>query len=401
MKQYQKNTHGPLGGIRVIDMSRLIAGNMLSLQLGDFGAEVIKIETPGKGDDLRSWKTDGVEAFWKVYCRNKKSLSLNLRNDDAKTVFNKLVPTAHVLIENFRPGTLEKMGYGPDVLHTLCPKLIIIRISGWGQDGPYRHKPGFGTLVEAMTGFAAMNGYGDRPPVLPPLAMADMIAGITGAFAATVALREAERDGGKGQVIDLPLFDPMLGILGPQAADFKVTGGVTQREGSAWQRSAPRNVYETSAGGYVSLSASMQGMCEQLFKAMGREELIHDMRFLTNSDRVRNRDELDAIIQNWMRQRPRDEVLGYFDKLGITVGPVSDIAELVDHPFIKGRGIIEEYPDEEMDGVPMHAVTPRLSQTPGAVRSPAPKLGEHNSELLEELGYSAKAQAKLKKDGAI
>ena len=142
-------------------------------------------------------------------------------------------------------------------------------------------------------------------------------------------------------------------------------------------------------------------MCEQLFKAMGREELIHDMRFLTNSDRVRNRDELDAIIQNWMRQRPRDEVLGYFDKLGITVGPVSDIAELVDHPFIKGRGIIEEYPDEEMDGVPMHAVTPRLSQTPGAVRSPAPKLGEHNSELLEELGYSAKAQAKLKKDGAI
>ncbi|MEQ8370419.1 MAG: CoA transferase, partial [Alphaproteobacteria bacterium] len=302
---------------------------------------------------------------------------------------------------NFRPGTLEKMGYGPDALHKLNPKLIIIRVSGWGQDGPYRHKPGFGTLVEAMTGFAAMNGYGDRPPVLPPLAMADMIAGITGAFAAMVALREAERDGGKGQVIDLPLFDPMLGILGPQAADYKVTGDVTPREGSAWQRSAPRNVYETSDGGFVSLSASMQGMCEQLFKAMGREELIHDMRFRTNSDRVQNRDELDAIIQNWMRQRPRDEILEFFDKQGITVGPVSDIAELMDHPFIKGRGIIEEYPDDEMEAVPMHAVTPRLSATPGAIRSPAPKLGEHNAELLKELGYDAKAQAKLKDQGAI
>ena len=205
----------------MLDLSRLVAGNMLSLQLADFGAEVIKIEDPRKGDPLRDWRINNISVHWKVYARNKKSVTLNLRARGGPGRCCASSPsTAHVLIENYRPGTLEEMGLGPDVLHAINPKLIIVRVSGWGQDGPYRDKPGFGTLVEGMSGFAAKNGFADRPPVLPPLALADMIAGLYGATPVMIALREVEQKGGKGQVIDLPLLDPIFSILGPEAAIY-------------------------------------------------------------------------------------------------------------------------------------------------------------------------------------
>jgi crotonobetainyl-CoA:carnitine CoA-transferase CaiB-like acyl-CoA transferase len=213
----------PLDGIRVVDLSRLVAGNMVSLQLADQGAEVIKIEDPKVGDPLRAWRVKGLSLHWKVYARNKKSLAINLRPQAGRDALLDLLATSQVLIENYRPGTLETMGLGPDVLHARNPNLIIVRITGFGQDGPYRDRPGFGTLVEAMSGFAAKNGYGDRPPVLPPLALADMVSGLYGAYAVMVALHVIAR-GGRGQIIDLPLLEPMISVLGPDAASYRVTG---------------------------------------------------------------------------------------------------------------------------------------------------------------------------------
>ena len=244
MLSFDENFKGPLDGKTVLDLSRLVAGNMVSLQLADYGAEVIKIEPAGKGDPLRHWLTNNIPVNWKVYARNKKSVSMELREADARDILLRLVEQADVMIENYRPGTLEKMGLGPDVLHARNPKLILVRVSGFGQTGPYKHRPGFGTLVEAMSGFADRNGFEDREPVLPPLAMADMIAGLYGAMAVLIAIRECEVKGGDGQVIDLSLLEPMYSILGAEAAWHQVTGDVRERAGSGSNTSSPRNVYE-------------------------------------------------------------------------------------------------------------------------------------------------------------
>lgn len=401
MRNFKPDAKGPLNGLRILDMTRVVAGNELTVQLADYGADVIKIETPGKGDDLRNWKTDGISTHWKVYSRNKRSLTLNLREDKAKELFSKLVATAHGLVENFRPGTLEKMGMGPAELHKINPKLVIVRISGWGQDGMYKHKPGFGTLIEAMSGFAASNGFEDRPPVLPAFAMADMIAGLTGVGALLAAVRDVEVNGGKGQVIDLPLFDPLFSIQGPLAANYKVTGQVPKRLGSRFTMAAPRNAYQCKDGKWVALSASTQGMWEQFAKSIGQEALIEDPRFKTNSDRLKNVDELDEVVSAFMGQHDREYILDFFDKAGITVGPICDIADLVEHPYVKDREIIVEVPDEELGTLPMHNVTARFSGTPGEFFRPAPKLGEHNEEILKELGVDAGEAKALKEKGII
>ncbi len=401
MRNFKPDAKGPLDGLRILDMTRVVAGNELTVLLADYGADVIKIETPGKGDDLRNWKTEGISTHWKVYSRNKRSLTLNLRDEKAKELFTKLVTTADGLVENFRPGTMEKMGFGPDQLHEINPKLVVVRISGWGQDGMYQHKPGFGTLIEAMSGFAASNGFEDRPPVLPAFAMADMIAGLTGASAILAAIRHVEVNGGKGQVIDLPLFDPLFSIQGPLAANYKVTGKVPPRLGSRFTMAAPRNAYQCKDGKWVALSASTQGMWEQFAKSIGQEELIEDPRFKTNSDRLKNVDELDEVVGAFMGTQDRGWILDHFDKAGITVGPICDIADLVDHPYVKDREILVELPDEELGTLPMHNITSRMSETPGEFFRPAPKLGEHNTEILEELGVDAGDLDQLEKDGVI
>src|SRR5678815_4712313 len=244
-RSYEPAAKGPLSDLRVLDLSRLFAGNVLSQILGDFGAEVIKVEPPG-GDTLRGWQTEGVSTHWKVYARNKKSLCLDLRRQEAKDIVLDLVPSAAVFIESFRPGVLEKMGLHPDVLLQRNPRLVIVRISGWGQSGPYRRRPGFGTLVEGISGFASFNGFADREPVLPPMYMADSYAGLYGASAVLIALREVEVNGGLGQVIDLPLLDPLFHVLGPQAANYRLTGKVKPRTGSRSTNSGPRNAYRTS-----------------------------------------------------------------------------------------------------------------------------------------------------------
>jgi formyl-CoA transferase len=398
-KDYAREAACPLDGLRVIDLSRVVAGNMVSLLLGDFGAEVIKVESP-EGDPLRDWLVGGVATNWKVYARNKKSLCLDLRKDEAKAVLWRLIDTAQALIENFRPGTLEAMGFGPDELLRRNPKLVVVRVTGWGQSGPYRHKPGFGTLAEGMSGFAALNGFEDREPVLPPIQLADCTAGTYGAFAAMVALREAER-GGRGQVIDLSLLEPLFSFIGPQAASYKASGRVRPRTGSRSTTAAPRNAYRTRDGKWVCLSASTQGMTERLFRAIGRADLIDHPRYRSNADRVRHAAELDAIIGEFMGRMTLAENLAFFDRHEVTVGPIYDIAQIVEDPHVLAREMIAEYPDAEMDGVPMHGVVPRLSATPGAIRRPAPALGEHNDELLAALGYDAAARAALAAAGAI
>ncbi|MEZ5651694.1 MAG: CoA transferase [Burkholderiaceae bacterium] len=391
----------PLAGVRVLDLSRLVAGNIVSHVLADFGAEVIKVEAPGRGDDLRAWKVAGVSAYWKVYARNKKSITLDFRRDAGRALLLQLVRGASILIENFVPGRLEKMGLGPEALHEVNPSLVIVRVSGWGQTGPWSARPGFGSLVEAASGFAAMNGFPDRPPVLPPLALADMIAGLQGASAAMIALRHVEVAGGRGQVIDLSLFEPIHAILGPEAAILSLTGQPTLRQGSLAPNTAPRNVYECRDGRFVALSASMQSMAERLFAMMGRPELIDDPRFRTNTDRVANNAAIDAIVAEYIRGFSQADILAKCEVAGVTIGPVYDSADLRDHPYVQGREVIVELPDDDAGRLPMHDIVPRLSGSPGRFRSPAPALGEHNAPIFGELGLDDAALECLRRDGTI
>ena len=367
-------------------MSRLVAGNMTTHVLADYGADVIKVEHPTRGDDLRNWRCEETDIYWKVYSRNKRSLSIDIKSTEGKDNLLRLVDTAQILVENFLPGTLEKLGLGPDELLKQNPNLVILRISGWGQTGPYKNRPGFGTLVEAMSGWAYVNGHPDKPPTLPPLAMADMVAGLYGVGAVLTALRAIEINNTGGQVIDLSLFEPIFSMIGAEASQYKLTGKPTMRSGNQSTHTAPRNIYICSDGSYVAMSGSMQTMAERVFDTIGRPELKTDPRFVNNDARVRNRDELDEIIGSFIKQRTQAENLELFERYGVTVGPVCSIADLMEHPFVIGRDVLVELPDTDMGTLPMHNIIPRMSSTPGVFRRPAPVLGEHNEEILRELG---------------
>jgi crotonobetainyl-CoA:carnitine CoA-transferase CaiB-like acyl-CoA transferase len=397
-RDYRVGARGAMDGVRVLDLSRLVAGNTLTGALADFGADVVKVET-GEGDTLRGWATKGVQTNWKLYARNKKSLALELRDERARELLLKLVEKADVFVESFRPDTLEKMGLAPDVLLARNPRLVVVRISGWGQTGPYRRRPGFGTLVEGISGFASFNGFADREPVLPPIYLADSYAGLYGAIGVLIALREVEVNGGKGQVIDLPLLDPLFHVLGPQAANYRLTGKVKPRTGSRSTNSGPRNAYRTKDGKYVCLSASTQKMAERTFTAIGRPELIGDPRYRTNADRVKNAEELDAIIGAFIAQKTQAENVAFFEEAEVTIGPIYDISQILEDPHFIEREVIADYPDPDMERFPMHHVVPRLQGTPGSIRTPAPKLGEHNRELLREVGVDDTAYAALRAAG--
>ena len=372
------STSLPLSGIRVLDLSRLMAGNMLTLQLADFGADVIKVESP-QGDTLRDWKNDGKSIWWKVYARNKRSICLDLKLQADRDNLLALLPDADVLVESFKAGGLEAFGLGPDVLHASNPKLVVLRISGWGQTGPYASRPGFGTLVEAFSGFAEKNGFPDKPPVLPNLGLADMIAGLSGAFATLAAVREVEVNGGLGQVIDLSLLEPMLGILGPDAAIYQQTGQLPRRMGNRAEIAAPRNAYLCSDGKWMVMSGSTQRMAERIMRAIGAPELVTDERFATNSARLANVDELDRRIGDFVKQRTLEVNLAHFGALECTVGPVLTVDQLMQDPHIQQRQALVNVADAELGSLPMHSVFPRLSRTPGRIRTPAPRLGEHQA----------------------
>ncbi|MEO9341073.1 CoA transferase [Mesorhizobium sp. SB112] len=385
--RFSPDATGPLSDVRVLDLSRLVAGNMLSVQLADFGADVIKIEPPA-GDPLRDWTDEGQSLHWKTYGRNKRSIMLNLREPAAMAALKALLPSADVFIENYRPGVLEKMGLSPEVLLAINPDLIVVRISGFGQTGPYAQNPGFGTLVEAMSGFAARTGFPDREPVLPPLALADMISGIFGAQAVTMALLAREKGQTRGQVIDLSLLEPMFAVLGPEASIYKITGKVKERSGSASNTVSPRNVYKCRDGKFAALSGSTQTVAMRIFDIIGRPDMKTDPRFSTNVERVKHRDLVDAAVSGWFAERDRADALATMRAAGATVGPVYDIADIAEDAHFAERGIVVDVEDADNGSLPMHNILPRLSSTPGVWRRPAPSLGEHTGDILKEAGVS-------------
>ncbi|MDC1194441.1 CoA transferase [Pseudomonadota bacterium] len=391
----------PLENLKVLDLSRLAAGNMVSHMFADFGADVIKIEKPGQGDDLRNWQINDISHWWAVYSRNKRSIALNLKDDEGLNILKELVKSADVFIENFIPGTLEKWGIGPKELTKLNKNIIILRISGWGQTGLYKDAPGFGSLVEGMSGFASMNGEEGKGPLLPPLALADMVAGLTGFGAILMAILVSKRDNVGGQVIDLSLFEPLFSILGPWAASYQISGQVPPRMGNRSNVAAPRGIYKTRDNKFVSLSASMQSMWEKLAITIDAKELINDKRFITNTDRMNNQDDLDDVISKFILRYNRDDLLGIFSKEGITVGPMLDISEIIEHPYVIERNILINQVNSEFGNILMHQAFPRLSKTPGKVSSSAPSVGEDTNDILKEIGITPAQIEQLRKKNII
>lgn len=389
----------PLEGVKVLDLTRIIVGGFYGMLLADAGAEVVKIEVPGRGDTLRAW----TPSWWKVYGRGKKSLTLDLAKPAGQEILKKLAAEADVLAENFFPGKLESWGLSPEVLHEINPRLIIVRISGWGQDGPYRDRPGFGTLVEATSGFSAVNGFPDSPPLLPPVPIADMTAGLYGVSSTMFALYHRDAlGGGEGQVIDLALYEPLFAIIGPHAAEFALNGKKYTRTGNLSENSSPRNCYATKDGKWIAISASTQPMYERLARGLGREDLISDPRFENNITRVANNPALDKIIADEILARTCDENMQIFGPGGVTAIPVYDIEDILADPHFKARDLIRRIPDPDFGEVPMHTAAPRMSRTPLDIRWTGPALGADTEEILGSwLGMDAEEVDELRSGGVV
>jgi crotonobetainyl-CoA:carnitine CoA-transferase CaiB-like acyl-CoA transferase len=401
----EPQANGPLQGLRVVDLSRLVAGNMLTLQLGDFGADVIKVESASSGDTLREWREvhpdypQGLDGWWQTYARNKRSIAMDLRNPEAMVWLKKLIDTAQVLVESFKPGTLEKMGLQPEQLHASNPALVIVRLSGWGQTGPYRELPGFGSLIEGFSGFAHKHRNESSVPQLPNLAMADMITGLTGAFATLAAVREVEVRGGKGQVIDLSLLEPMVAIMGPDVSNYAATGVETE---PGKKIASPRGSYRCKDGLWVSMSGSTDTMAKRVFQAIGQADLFEDPQFKTNDARLANDQALDQMVANFMAGLNQAECLAHFRKHGVTVGPIYNSEQLLKDEHVNQRGVyVKLEKPQGQQAVVMHHVTPRLQGTPGKIRRPAPSLGEHTQEILESLGSTPQDLESLNAQGGI
>jgi crotonobetainyl-CoA:carnitine CoA-transferase CaiB-like acyl-CoA transferase len=393
----------PLGGLRVIDASTILAGPMLATYLGDFGAEVIKVEHPS-GDGLRKVgrEKEGKSLEWKLVSRNKKPVTLNLAHPDGQKLFHRLASTADVVITNFRPRTLDKWKIKYETLSQHNPDLIMVKISGFGQEGPYRDRPGFGTLVEAMSGFAAVNGYADRGPLLPSFALADQATALLGAFATMVALFHRENSPeGTGQSIDLPIYEALMGMLGNQIMEYDQLGVTPQRLGNRTQFSAPRNLYQTQDGKWVAISGTSQPIVERIFKAIGREDLIEAPQFRDNRTRMHNADELDAIISKWMINHTQQEAIDRFLECEATIAPVHNISDILEDPHFAARGNIASVPDPDFGSVRMFNVAPKLSRTPGRIRHVGLEKGTANKAVYEGLGLSPDDMRTLQKNGVI
>ena len=395
-------TGGPLEGIKVVDSATIFAGPVLATLLGDFGADVIKVEHPD-GDSLRTmgWEKDGVSFWWAFANRNKRGVTVRLSDPRGAQILKELVADADVYIENFRPGKLESWGLGWDVLSAINPRLVMVRTTAFGQEGPYSHRPGFGTLAEAMSGFAAINGEPDGPPMLPPFALADGVASMIGAYATMVALFNRDRTG-KGQMIDLAIYEPLFWLLGPQAMVYDQLGVVQGRTGNRAPFTSPRNTYKAKDGRWLALSASSQSIAERTMMIIGRPDLIEKPWFSDHVGRLENQDELDEAIGLFIAERSTEEVLTAFEKGDAAIAPIYDIADIFNDPqFIERKTIVSvEHP--KLGPLMMPTVIPTLSETPGSIRSCGPELGEHNRQILvEQLGYSERDLIELESDGII
>jgi crotonobetainyl-CoA:carnitine CoA-transferase CaiB-like acyl-CoA transferase len=367
---------GPLRDLRVIDCSTVVAGPGCARYLADFGADVIKVERPDGGDTTRGmgWRDprDDVTLWWKLAGRGKRTVALDLKDAEGLDAMRRLCATADVLIENFRPGTLERLGLGPDALHEDNPGLVVTRVTGFGQDGPYADRPGFATLAEAMSGFAAINGEPDGAPLLPPIALTDEVAGLVAAFATMVALHS-----GEGQVVDVSLLESLFQLMGPLASWHGLTGQVQERLGSGIPYTVPRNTYRSGDGRWIAVSTSAGSVATRVMELIGVGD---DERFATFEGRVEHRDEIDRCMAEWIGARSEREVLAAFDAANAAAAPVMTMAEIATDPHYRARDAITE-----VDGVPMQGLVARLSATPGHIRGPARALGADTDEVLAEL----------------
>jgi crotonobetainyl-CoA:carnitine CoA-transferase CaiB-like acyl-CoA transferase len=390
----------PLAGLRVLDLSRMVAGGVAGMLLADFGADVVKIEQPGVGDPLRQWTTAGEPYWWKVYARNKRLITLNLKSPEGRDLLRQLLPRFDVAIESFVPGTLERIGLGWDVLKDWHPGLILLRISGWGQDGPGSARPGFGTLVEAASGFAAMNGEPDGPPIVPSFPLADMTSGLYACNAIMFALYHRSRNGGTGQVIDVSLFESLFSLLGPLPAEYAALGRERTRQGSRSKNAGPRGCYRTRDDRWIAVSGSTPKMAERFLRSYGLDALLDDPRFATNEARVQHALELDNAIAEAIASRTLAENVAIIEANKLTAMPVQTVADIERDPHWQARNLTVSIPNGH-NSVRMHNVVPRFSDTPGGIQWSGGELGQDNPSVFGELGLDATELDRLRAAGVI
>jgi crotonobetainyl-CoA:carnitine CoA-transferase CaiB-like acyl-CoA transferase len=393
---------GPLTGLRVLDLATIYAGPLAATMLGDFGADVIKVEHP-RGDPARThgYQKDGHGLWWKVLSRNKRTVTADLSRPEGRELLIALVRTADVLIENFRPGVLENWDLGPDALHWENPRLVILRVTGFGQTGPYAKRRAFGTLIEAMSGFAHMTGDPDGPPTLPPFGLADGLTGMAGAYAVMCALRDRDTSG-HGQVIDLALLEPLLMVLGPAPTAFDQLGVIPGRHGNRSPNNAPRNTYRTRDGRWVAISSSAQTVAERVMRLVGHPEVIDEPWFASAGQRVQHADLLDEYVGLWIAEHDLDYVAVEFERAGAALAPINTIADLMADEHVQQRQVVTTVPDEDLGPLRMQNVVFRLSHTPGRINFAGRRLGQDNEEVYcEELGISRDALAQLRRDGVL
>ncbi|MFF9861206.1 CaiB/BaiF CoA transferase family protein [Streptomyces tendae] len=392
----------PLTGLRVLDLATLFAGPLAATMLGDFGAEVIKVEHPTRPDPSRGHgpSKDGVGLWWKLLGRNKHAITLDLSKPAGRATLLRLAATADVVVENFRPGTLEKWDLGWDELSAVNPRLVLTRVTGFGQFGPYARRPGFGTLAEAMSGFAAMTGEPDAPPTLPPFGLADSIAALATAYAVMTALAARERTG-EGQVVDMAIIEPILTVLGPQPLWYDQLGHVQPRTGNRSQNNAPRNTYRTADGTWVAVSTSAQSVAERVMRLVGRPELIDEPWFATGADRARHTDVLDAAVGDWIARHTRADVLTAFEKAEAAIAPVQDVRDVMADPQYQALDTVTTVDDPELGPLRMQNVLFRLSATPGAIRWAGRPHGADTEEVLTGLGLTPADVKELREEGVV
>lgn len=392
----------PLAGLRVLDLATLFAGPLTATLLGDFGADVVKVEHPTRPDPSRGHgpSKDGVGLWWKLLGRNKRAITLDLSRPGGRDTLLRLVADADVVVENFRPGTLEKWDLGWPELSAVNPRLVLARVTAFGQFGPYAHRPGFGTLAEAMSGFAAITGEPDAPPTLPPFGLADSIAGLATAYAVLTALAARDRTG-EGQVVDMAIIEPILTVLGPQPLWYDQLGHVQPRTGNRSQNNAPRGTYRTADGAWVAVSTSAQSVAERVLRLVGRPELTDEPWFATGAGRAAHADTLDAAVGGWIAGRDRDEVLAAFEKAEAAVAPVQDVRDVMTDPQYAALDTITTVDDPDLGPLRMQNVLFRLSATPGAIRWAGRAHGADTENVLTGLGLTPADLAALRAEGAV